>query len=64
MMGLGELRCNDELTATATATNDYLLGAACGPAGGYGLDSNALRDSPQPLAGSADSTQLVVISCS
>jgi hypothetical protein len=26
---------------TATATNDYLLSAVCGPAGGYGLKSNA-----------------------
>jgi hypothetical protein len=48
---------------TARSTEDYLLGAVCVPAFGYGLPREVLETSrPQPSAVKADSPQQVVFS--
>src|SRR5688572_24595208 len=50
-------------TATATATNDYLLSAVSGPAGGCGLESKSTEGQPAAKGRPAVSPWQVVIFC-
>jgi hypothetical protein len=46
-----------------TATNDYLVRAVSGPAGGYGLHLDAFEGQPAAISRPAESSYQVVISC-